>query len=432
MPRKSQQGLFATGEEKIISSKVSPQQKKFAAPKKDAAEASVPETPEPVFSVGEFLDYINEVFKLREYAVEGEITEYNPHPTGLYFTLKDKEGDGVLSCYMNPHAYRQLGVPIEAGMLVKVTGTPNIYKPKGRFSFVAHHIELSGEGTLRKAYELLKKKLGEEGLFARKRPLPEFIRHVGVITSRTGAVIDDFRKNLKPLGLQVYLRDVRVEGASAPDQIIRAIRAYNKHMRDLDVIVLIRGGGSLEDMQPFNNEMVARALFGSNIPVIAGIGHDRDVPIASLVADRMTSTPSFAATIVNESWDRLFKNLPLIENAIMETYGRIIDDAARAVHNASVYLAGVFQAIAGRYERSVADVMRLFQSAIERTEERIRRAVQLLSALNPERNLKLGYSIIFGEGGNVIRSADELEWGSRIRARLAKGSLEAIVEKVED
>ena len=278
----------------------------------------------------------------------------------------------------------------------------------------------------------MKKKLEAEGFFTRKRPLPEFIGSVGVITSKTGAVIDDFRKNLKPLGFKVFLHDVRVEGASAPNQIIHALRSFNKKMPDLDVIVLIRGGGSLEDMQAFNNELVVREIFASQIPVIAGIGHDRDVPIASLTADCMTSTPSFSAAIVNESWERLFKNVPLWEGSIFEVYGSAIADSLHAIKNASVHLAGVFQAIAGRYEQLVEDILRVFEVALERTEERVRRAGQLLSALDPERNLKLGYSIVFGEGGRVVRSADELKRGSRIRARLGKGSLEATVEKVEE
>ena len=431
MQKDTQQGLFADSEEKGNTKLKKSSKKKIITPKAEVAE-SVSETSEMIFSVGEFLDYINEVFKAREYTVEGEITECNPHPTGLYFTLKDKEGDGVLSCYMSPYAYRMLGVPLEVGMLVKAIGAPNIYKPKGRFSFVARKIELSGEGSLRKAYELLKKKLEAEGFFTRKRPLPEFIGSVGVITSKTGAVIDDFRKNLKPLGFKVFLHDVRVEGASAPNQIIHALHSFNKKMPDLDVIVLIRGGGSLEDMQAFNNELVVREIFASQIPVIAGIGHDRDVPIASLTADRMTSTPSFSAAIVNESWERLFKNVPLWEGSIFEVYGSAITDSLHAIKNASVHLAGVFQAIAGRYERLVEDILRVFEVALERTEERVRRAGQLLSALDPERNLKLGYSIVFGEGGRVVRSADELKRGSRIRARLGKGSLEATVEKVEE
>lgn len=431
MAKRIQANLFsASGDEPIKTRKSN--KKKTVEPEAVAAGEAVAEKPEPIFSVGEFLDYINELFKAREYAVVGEITECNPHPSGLYFTLKDKDGEGILNCYMNPYAYRTLGVELEAGMLVKAMGAPNIYKPKGRFSFVARRVEPFGEGSLRQAYELLKKKLEAEGLFTRKRELPEFIGAVGIITSRTGAVIDDFRKNLKPLGLSLRLIDVRVEGASAPGQIIRALERFNARMAgELDAIVLIRGGGSLEDMLPFNNELVARAVFASQIPVIAGLGHDRDVPIAALVADRATSTPSFAAAMVNESWRRLFEDVPRFEDAVLGAYEDRLRDVTHALGTAAVHLAGTFRAIAARYERHAERLAEFFRRLIDQANDRLKYADRVLAAMSPERNLKLGYSILFNGDGKVLRSADEVEKGSRVRARLDKGSFEAVVDKIE-
>lgn len=439
MPKRAQQDLFSSADgNRPASAQAADGRGKPKAPRKKKAE-TVPAPvadegvgkPEPVFSVGEFLDYVNELFRAREYAVVGEITECNPHPSGLYFTLKDKEGEGVMNCYMNPYAYRMLGVQLEAGMLVKATGAPSVYKPKGRFSFVARHVEPFGEGSLRQAYELLKKKLEAEGLFTRKRELPEFIGKVGIITSRTGAVIGDFRKNLKPLGLALSLADVRVEGASAPGQIIRAFERFNTAMADLDVIVLIRGGGSLEDMQPFNNELVARAVFGSRVPVIAGLGHDRDVPIAALVADRMTSTPSFAAQMVNDSWSRLFEGLPRLENGVFDAYGSALAETDHKLTTAAAHLAGFFRNISTRYERYAERVVEFFKKLIEQTNERVRYAERVLAVMSPERNLKLGYSILFDAEGGVLRSAEGIRKGSRIKARLAKGSLKATVDEAE-
>ncbi len=384
-----------------------------------------------VFSVGEFLDYINEIFSARTYTIEGEISEFRPHPTGAYFSLKDKEGEGILNCYMNPFTYRSLGVTLEDGMLVKAHGTPKIYKPKGRFSFVADSIELSGEGTIRKAYEALKKKLEEEGLFSRKREIPEFISRVGIITSKTGAVIDDFRKNLKSRGFELFLYDVRVEGAQAHKHIAGAIRWFNGHAPECDVLVLIRGGGSLEDLQPFNNELVAREIFSSRIPVIAGIGHDRDVPIASMTSDYMTSTPSFAATLVNESWKRLFETVPVAERRIVDG----CDDIVYAVNTAIGAAAEKF--ISGiRYIRTqtrayTQTILRAFSDTLEKTKTVITNAEKIVVLMNPERNLKLGYSIIYNGDGRVLKSIREVKKDDAITASVADGSFEARVETIK-
>ncbi len=387
--------------------------------------------PKPVFSVGEFLDYINEIFKREEYVVLGEISEFKTHPSGIYFSLKDNEGGGILNCYMNPYAYRMLGIALDDGMMIKAIGTPSVYKPKGRLSFVVRTVELEGEGSLKKAYELLKKKLEEEGLFRRKRPLPECITRIGIITSKTGAVIDDFRKNLKPLGMKLRLFDVRVEGSSAPQNIMKGIRWFNKRLPECDVIVLIRGGGSLEDLQPFNNELVAREIFASSIPVIAGIGHDRDVPIASLVADVMTSTPSFAAMTVNASWDKLILGLPEFERGLLDSFKRALEQSkSRVIAHTSRLLEKTSRLIA-RYKAIESMIVNAFSSRVQEVNEFLKHASQYLAAVDPERNLRLGYSIIFNEQGNVVRNAADTGEGRSIVVRLHKGSLEARVEKTE-
>ncbi len=389
------------------------------------------ETSKSVFSVGEFLDYINEIFKREEYTVLGEISELNSHPTGVYVTLKDKEGEGILNCYINPFIYRTAGISLEVGLLVKVHGSPGIHKPKGKFSFVVREFELFGEGSLRRAYELLKKKLEDEGLFRRKRPLPECIREVGIITSKTGAVIDDFRKNLKPLGMRLHLFDVRVEGSTAPRNIMKGIKWFNAKMPECDVIVLIRGGGSLEDLQPFNNELVAREIFASSIPVIAGIGHDRDVPIASLVADVMTSTPSFAAMTVNGSWDKLVLGLPDLERELFGLFEEVIDRSKSRVILSTDRLLERISRLIVRYKAVADAIVNAFSLRIQKVNEFLKHAGHYLAAVDPERNLRLGYSIIFSEKGNVIKDVADTGEGRSIAVRLHKGSLKARVEHIE-
>lgn len=361
-------------------------------------------------SVSQFLDSINEVITEVSFSVQGEITGWKVHPSGVYFSLKDKEDGSIMDCYLSPYAFRAMGISVEDGLEVKVHGAPSIYKPKGRFSFRVETMELVGEGSLKKAYDLLKKKLEEEGLFERKRELPEFITRIGVVTSRTGAVIDDFRKNLAKLGLHVYLYDVRVEGAKAVAQITKAIQWFNKHMPDLDALAVMRGGGSLEDLQPFNNEIVARTLFASKIPTIGAIGHDRDVPITALVADAMTSTPTAAAMLVNHSWDRLTTALPEHERGLVYGFEQMLSQAKTLI--------------------DAGDVVHLVRRLLDEIFSKAKSFETYLQGVDPAKNLKLGYSIIMDAQRRVVKDAKNLARGKEISARLAKGSFTAKVEDV--
>lgn len=365
---------------------------------------------EQVLSVSQFLDVINELIAVPGTFVRGEVTGFKVHPSGVYLSLKDKEDGSILDCYINPYVWRGMGIVLEDGIEVKVGGMPSVYKPKGRFSFRVETLEPVGEGSLRKAYELLKKQLEQEGLFARKRPLPEFIKSIGVVTSRTGAVIDDFRKNLDKRGYRVHLADVRVEGTRAVENIIRAVRWFNRNMPDLDVLVVIRGGGSLEDLQPFNNELVARELFASHIPTLCSIGHDRDAPIAQLVADAQASTPTATAMLINGSWEPLVRLLPQHGRDVAHGFEAMLSDT-RPLLDAS--------AIAHWYE-----------GMLDRFSQRLLAHQTYLDSVSPERNLQLGYSIITDGDGEVIKDAGRLRVGQDITARFARGAAVATVEKI--
>ncbi len=363
---------------------------------------------EKIFSVGEFLDLINEMIGGETAFIQGEITGAHVHQTGFYFSLKDQKNNALMDCYMSPHAYRGLGVVVEDGMEAKISGVSAIYKPKGRFSFRVETLEPAGEGSLKKAYELLKKKLEGEGLFARKRSLPEFISRIGIITSRTGAVIDDFRTNVAKLGLLLYMKDVRVEGIQAVDQILGALKYFHRSSTPLDVLVVMRGGGSLEDLQPFNNEHVGRAIFASRIPTIVAIGHDRDVPIAQMVADVAPSTPTAAAMLINQSWERLSRQLPQFSQDIVHSFESIL---ASIRPDASLMFHG-------------------YSAALDRLKQRIASHDAYLESVNPEKNLKLGYSIITNETGNVVKNSADLHIGQSVTARVAKGTFTSRVEKI--
>lgn len=344
----------------------------------------------PALTVSQFLDLTNELLGQTEFAVRGEVTGSKQHPTGFYFSLRDAEAAALMDCYLNPYAYRSSGVRLEDGMVVRVTGTASVYKPKGRFSFRVATVAPVGEGSLKKAYEALKRQLAEEGLFERKRPLPEFMQHVGLITSRTGAVIEDFRKNLQPLGFRVLHHDSRVEGAAAPGQLLDALGWFNAHPERVQSLVVIRGGGSLEDLQAFNDERVVRGIFGSRVPTIVAIGHAPDVPLSQLVADAVADTPTAAAHLVNQTWARLTADVPALASRIV--YG--------------------------------------YESALTAQLARVDALARHLEASDPARLLKLGYSIVTDAGGAVIRSAAQLSAGQEVGTRVAEGTFTSVVKTV--
>ena len=217
----------------------------------------------------------------------------------MRFTLKDKESN--VRCFMTVW---DLKAEIEDGMMVKVSGRPTLTQKWG-FSFNLKSVQPAGEGALRRAFVLLQKKLTAEGVFSieRKRSLPRFPQHIALITSREAAAYSDFIKvlNARVGGLKISFIHTQVQGEKAPQQIIEALEAANTGLTDLDVIVLARGGGSLEDLQAFNDEMVVRAVAASRTPTIVGVGHERDVTLAELAADVRASTPSNAAELLVQS-----------------------------------------------------------------------------------------------------------------------------------
>lgn len=431
----------------------------------ETAASGQPETenqPEPIgqiFTVSKFLDHVNDILgqKLEDIKVRGEISGLSEHTSGIYFALKDKDDESVLDCYLPLWVYKGLGIELEDGMEVKAGGTPNVYKPKGKFSLVIETLELTGEGSLKKAYELLKKKLQEEGLFDRKRELPEFIRRVGVITSRSGAVIDDFRNNLAQRGYQIHFHDVRVEGVRAVEDIMKAVRWFNKNQPDLDVLVIMRGGGSLEDLRAFNNELVARAVFASKVPTVCGIGHDRDVPITSLVGDSITSTPTAAAVLINETWQRLEEKLPEQEQSLLHNFERVLNEMRARLGSLAERSASFFQRLftkyqnlrqglrdeLGRLDRKKKEigeqvteltvgVSERFERALARVREKLSEREKYLVSVNPERNLQLGYSIIRNKAGQIVRDVRDVGVGEKIVAQVHRGEIGAKVEKVKE
>ena len=392
------------------------------------------EAAEKIFSVAEFIEILNVFFKKEDIRITGEICELKRAASGhVYFTLKDRGADGtggvshgtaVMDSIIWSRNYQLCGIALEVGMEVILTGHPNIYPPSGRLSFVADTVELVGEGALKKAYEALKAKLAEEGAFdaKRKRALPEFPERIGVITSLKGAVIHDFENNLGKFGFKVMVCDSRVEGQAAVKDLLASVEAMRAvaegldapgglgldHGHGLDALVIIRGGGSLESLQAFNNEALVRAIIDFPVPVIAGIGHDQDVPLVALAADYMASTPTAAAHLLNRSWEEAFAK----------------------VHR----LGSVFVRMQQQIKRIYTDLDLAWSSMIDHTENRIKWITEQINYANryiqlndPHRQLKLGYSIV-RKNGKIVRSIRGIVPGDELKTEFADGSVRTRVQ----
>ena len=306
-------------------------------------------------SVGEFILGINSTLTRHSGRVEGEVTSVkDTYPTAVYFSIKDTQADALLNCVIWKSIYSQNGVRIKEGDRIIVTGTPEIYAARGSFSMKVSTIEYAGEGALKKAYDELKLSLEREGLLTteRKRALPLYPKRIGVITSRSGVVIQDFNSNLGRYGFQITMVDSRVEGKDAIHELLAAIKTMRK--QDIDVLVIMRGGGSWESLQPFNTESVVRAIASFECPVLTGIGHDVDVTLAELVADVGASTPTAVAEALNESWDTLLSLFNVAEWRVMNLFERRLYEVARTLDGHEGVVLRQFEHILKRVQTQIS------------------------------------------------------------------------------
>jgi len=261
-------------------------------------------SPEKIFTVSEFLEFLNNILTPCQATIKGEVGErIDSYPGYTFFNLLDKK-KSILKCFAFKEVISGLGIPLEPGMEIKVTGYPEIRKNRGELKFQIQRIELIGEGVLKKQYEILKKRLEAAGYFApeRKKPIPEFCENIGLITSEYGkGAKKDFLTHLGNFGFKVFFYDVRVEGSFSLYEIIEAIRWFNTNLPYIDVLVLTRGGGDWESLSPFNSEEIVKTIFASKIPIITGIGHENDQTLADLAADFRASTPTHAAKVLTDS-----------------------------------------------------------------------------------------------------------------------------------
>ena len=376
---------------------------------------------------------------LAQVAVRGEISNYKQYPSGHhYFTLKD---DGsALRCVMFKGNAMRLRFRPENGMKIIAMGKVSVYPRDGAYQLYCTAMTMDGVGDLYAAFEQLKKKLAAQGLFdpAHKKLLPRYPGTIGIVTSSAGAAVHDMLRILRkryPLS-RVRLLPVRVQGAEAPGEIAAAI-GYANHYHLADLLIVGRGGGSIEDLWAFNDEQVAYAIYHSEIPVISAVGHEPDVTISDYVADLRAATPSNAAELAVPDQDALRQSLDAMANAMASSLNRQVKAARQ--HLMVLSASPALQGPTGYLEQRNQSVELLKNRLVAAQNQNITRAKQRyiaqiskLEAMSPLKVLTRGYSMVQTERGEVVRSVSQVALGERIQVKLSDGTLSATVMKKEE
>lgn len=372
---------------------------------------------------------------LSSVSVRGELSNYKIYPSGHhYFTLKD--ANSTLSCVMFKSSASKLRFRPESGMGVVVSGRVQVYNRDGKYQLYCSQIIPEGTGDLQVAFEQLKSKLDEEGLFDQrhKKAIPTIPEKIAVITSSAGAAVHDIIRILRrrwPMA-KVLLLPVRVQGVEAPPEIVGAIR-YCNHYDIADVMIVGRGGGSIEDLWAFNDERVARAIFASRIPVISAVGHEPDITIADYVADARASTPSNAAEIAVPDQTEQRDVLLSAEIRLSQTILRVLEGCRNDVNNLAERRVLNHPITYIDNKRMDLDHVRERLNAVseryisQKREEHVHFAAKL-DALSPLKVISRGYSVISDEAGQAIKDAYHVDIGDKIQIRLRDGELACRVE----
>jgi len=368
--------------------------------------------------------------------VEGEISNFIHHSSGhMYFTLKDSESEIRSVMFKGNNQF--LHFKPENGMKILLSCRLSVYAPRGQYQLVATRMEPAGIGTLFLAFEALKKQLSAEGLFDKefKKPLPHIPKRIGLITSKTGAAVQDMFNVLKRRApyVELVLRPTLVQGDEASNDIVSAIREMDQH-GNVNVIIVCRGGGSLEDLWPFNEESVARAIFSCKTPVISAVGHETDISISDMVSDMRAPTPSAAAEIAAPSLDELLTRLHTFEDTIskhiffiLEKYYQKIDSLQdRFTQQKPDIIIGRMREL---NQHINVEMKQLIQLKFQEDKSRFDKLFGELSILNPKSILDRGYAIATDKKGTVILDPKKIAFGDSFQVQLSKGIMVAKRQK---
>ncbi len=415
-----------------------------------------------VFTVGELTRSIRGTLETKFGAVwvQGEVSNYKPHPNGhQYFTLKDQRA--AIACVIWRDAMAPLRQPLVDGAQVQIYGTVTVFEARGQYQLSVQILQQRGLGVLQAKFEALKRKLEAEGLFAaeRKRALPKFPRKIGIVTSPSGAAIRDILNVLRRRApwLSILINPVRVQGTGAAQEIAVAIRELampNDAFTPVDLIVVTRGGGSMEDLWEFNEEIVARTIASIDVPVVSAIGHEIDFTICDFVADLRAPTPSAAAELIVPDVVDLARRTDVFARAITRELRKRMRDAQQQIDlvrgalqrgikhkidNCRQCVVQIARALIAhspvrelqmRRNRIVDLARRLTDSPqrlIESSRHRFRELESVLRVLGPDATLRRGYSLTTDERGQIIRSVVSVKLKMKIRTRVSDGEFRSDV-----
>uniref|UniRef100_UPI004056055B exodeoxyribonuclease VII large subunit n=1 Tax=Agathobacter sp. TaxID=2021311 RepID=UPI004056055B len=394
-----------------------------------------------VYSVGQVNNYIKNMFAqdflLRQISIKGEVSNCKYHSSGhIYFTLKDK--NGTMNAIMFSGYRRGLDFRMKEGDKVIVTGSVEVYERDGKYQIYAREIEPDGTGNLYLRFEALKRELEEMGMFAQeyKKPIPAFAKRIGIVTAPTGAAIQDIRNiaSRRNPYVQLILYPALVQGDGAKESIVSGIRALE--FIGVDVIIAGRGGGSIEDLWAFNEEVVARAIFDCSIPVISAVGHETDWTIADFVSDLRAPTPSAAAELAVFDY-------ALFVQRLQEKKMHLNRCMARNVEKARAYLAHqnmklMYVSPKNRlnenrrrlleYEERLTAKM---QHKLQEKKHRLMLLARTLEGYSPAKKISSGYAYIDTEANGSVKSVDMVKADDKIQIHLSDGTLKAVVTEVE-
>jgi len=394
-----------------------------------------------IYSVSQVNTYIKHMFSgnsiLNHIYVKGEISNCKYHTSGhIYFTLKD--GSAQISCVL--FAGRRAGISfrMEDGQSVIVFGSISVYERDGKYQLYADEIRLDGIGRLYEEFEYLKKKLGAEGLFLQeyKKPIPKYVKRVGIVTAATGAALQDIRQiaGRRNPYVQLILYPAKVQGEGAADTVVRGIRVLDGRV---DVMIVGRGGGSIEDLWAFNEEIVARAIFACHTPVISAVGHETDTTIADFVSDLRAPTPSAAAELAVFDIRRLEEQLADVHGAMAQQMLAQIEKKRFLLKQKELLLKQLHPGFLLKQKRLLVDelgekIAALMKYKLENSRQRVALASGRLKGLSPMERLEGGYAFVSDRQGKAVRQITQVSEGETLYVDVTDGTMETVVKKVTE
>lgn len=396
---------------------------------------------QPVLTVSQLTGLIKDVLEERftYIYVVGEVSNAKVYPSGhWYFSLKDQ--DATLPCVCFKNANSAIKFKLEDGLMMVARGKLSVYPPRGSYQMIVTGLEPVGIGEWQLAFDQLAEKLEKEGFFAaeRKRPIPVFPRRIGVVTSPAGAALRDILHTLKRRNrsVNVIISPCKVQGEGSVEEIARAI-AILSDIEDVDVIIVARGGGSIEDLWSFNTEIVARAVLSSAVPVISGVGHETDITICDLVADMRAPTPTAAAELVARGTVELTDKWGILNRRLNSQIAEKLASVRRQVERLSPLnsLIRYSERLKRLQEKVISERQTLnsrLNMQIASHQHRLKTSREKLSALGPLNVLSRGFSVLRKADKTVVRSFSEVKPGETLEALLSDGKLKIKIESVEE